>query len=86
LEPKAFCQKYARLTESDWGYKSNWERLLAHCCRISVKTVRTWGTAPDFENCPEVYRERLAQIDVLKQAEQILRQHQLHQDYLDTLE
>ncbi|MBD1867202.1 hypothetical protein H6F95_07785 [Cyanobacteria bacterium FACHB-471] len=85
MNPKNFCQKYARVPEGQWGYKGQWERLLAHCCQISIKTVRTWGTAPDFESCPPQYQARLAEIDALKTVEQVLRQQNLDQDSLNSL-
>jgi len=86
LDPEVFCQKYSRVPEGQWGYKGCWEKLLAHCCKISVKTVRTWGTAPNFEKCPPEYKARLAEIDALKVVEHILKQQKLDQQSLDSLE
>lgn len=86
LEPKAFCERYARLKEGEYGYKGNWNRLLAHALDISVKTVETWGSPPDFLDCPERYKKELARIDALLNAERILREHDLGEEYLKSLD
>ncbi len=86
LEAKAFCEKYARLKEGEWGWKGNWTRLLAHVLGVSIKTVETWGTAPEFTQCPERYKMELARINALKVAESILKEHELNQEFLDSLE
>lgn len=86
LEPREFCQKYARIKEGQHGYKAHWRKFIAHCCRVSIKTVYEWGAPPDFPELPEEYRYRLAEIDALKAAENILRRHNLHKEFLDTLE
>lgn len=84
LNPEQFCEKYAKKKKGEWGYRSNWNRLLAYVLDVSEKTVEMWGV--DFEACPEKYRKRLAEIDALKVAEQILKQHGLSQEFLDSLE
>lgn len=86
LEPRLFCEKYARMPEGEYGYKGNWVRLLAHTLEISVKTVETWGSPPDFPECTEKYQRELARIDALLQAEQILKEHGLSAEYLKRLE
>ena len=84
LNPEQFCEKYAKKKRGEWGYRSNWNRLLSYVLDVSEKTVEAWGT--EFEACPEKYRKRLAEIDALKVAEQILKQHGLSQEFLDALE
>jgi hypothetical protein len=86
LEPKAFCEKYARLREEEYGYKGNWTRLLAHVLDISVKTVETWGTPPDFPDCPDRYKREIARINALLQAEELLKAHNLNEEFLKKLE
>lgn len=84
LNPEHFCEKYAKKQKGEWGYRANWNRLLSYVLEVSEKTVEAWGA--DFENCPEKYRKRLAEIDALKTAEQILKRHGLSQEFLDALE
>lgn len=84
LNPEEFCEKYAKKQKGDWGYRASWNRLLAYVLDVSEKTVEAWGA--DFETCPEKYRKRLAEIDALKTAEQILKKHGLSQEFLDALE
>lgn len=86
LEPKLFCERYARMNEGEYGFKGNWVRLLAHTLEISVKTVDTWGSPPDFPDCPEKYKKELARIDALLHAEQLLKEHGLSSEYLKRLE
>jgi hypothetical protein len=84
LNPEQFCEKYAKKQKGEWGYRGNWNRLLSYVLDVSEKTVEAWG--PNFEDCPEKYRRRLAEIDALKTAEQILKRHGLSQEFLDSLE
>lgn len=86
LEPKAFCELYARMKEGEYGYKGNWVRLLSHVLGISHKTVDAWGTPPDFSRCPERYKRELSRIQALKIAEDVLREHELDREFLDRLE
>lgn len=86
LEPKQFCEKYARMKEGDYGHKGNWVRLIAHTLDISVPTVNTWGAPPDFPECPDKYKRELARIDALLNAEELLREHGLSAEYLKRLE
>jgi hypothetical protein len=86
LEPKAFCEKYARLKEGQYGYKGNWARLLAHVLDISAKTVETWGAPPDFPECPERYKRELARINALLLAEELLKKHKLTEEFLRELD
>lgn len=84
LNPETFCQKYAKKKKGEWGHKTSWNKLLAYVLDVSEKTVEAWGVS--FENCPEKYQKRLAEIDALKTAETILKQHGLSQEFLDSLE
>ncbi|MDF5731226.1 MAG: hypothetical protein PUP92_25300 [Rhizonema sp. PD38] len=84
LNPEKFCEKYAKKQKGEWGYRANWNKLLAYVLDVSEKTVESWG--PDFENCPEKYQKRLAEIDALKIAEAILKKHGLSQEFLDALD
>lgn len=84
LNPEIFCEKYAKKKKGEWGYKTSWKKLLAYVLDVSEKTIEIWG--PSFEDCPEKYQKRLAEIDALKTAEMILRRHGLNQEYLDSLE
>lgn len=84
LNPESFCEKYAKKKKGQWGYKTSWNRLLAYVLDVSEKTVESWGA--NFEHCPQKYCKRLAEIDVLKTAEAILKQHGLSQEFLDSLE
>ena len=84
LNPEIFCHKYAKKKKGEWGYRTNWNKLLAYVLDVSEKTVEAWGSS--FENCPEKYQKRLAEIDALKTAETILKQHGLSQEFLDSLE
>ncbi|HAA26472.1 MAG TPA: hypothetical protein DCE56_00805 [Cyanobacteria bacterium UBA8553] len=84
LNPEKFCEKYAKKQKGEWGYRASWKRLLAYVLDVSEKTVEAWG--PDYENCPEKYQKRLAEIDALKTAEQILKRHGLSQEFLDALD
>ena len=83
LDPSEFCRLYSKHPEGEWGHKGEWKKLLAYVLDVSGKTIDTWGT--NYEKCPEKYRKRLAEIHVLKIAEQTLRQHGLDQEYLDNL-
>ncbi len=84
LNPEHFCEKYAKKPKGEWGYRANWNRLLAYVLDVSEKTIEAWGT--DYEGCPDRYRKRLAEIDALKTAEQILKRHGLSQEFLDALD
>lgn len=84
LNPESFCEKYAKKKKGEWGYKASWNKLLAYVLDVSEKTVESWG--PNFDSCPEKYQKRLAEIDALKIAEAVLRQHGLNQEFLDSLE
>lgn len=86
LEPKQFCEKYARMKDGEYGYKGNWVRLLAHTLDISVPTVNAWGTPPVFPECPDKYKKELARIDALLKAEELLREHGLSAEFLKRLE
>jgi hypothetical protein len=90
LEPRQFCQKYARLKEGEEGYESVWRTLLGHCLNRSIKTIYRWGPPPEFPNVPERERpqieQRLAELNALKQSEEVLKRYNLHQEYLDRLE
>ncbi|WP_143467737.1 hypothetical protein [Leptolyngbya ohadii] len=86
MEPRKFCEKYARMKEGEYGYKGNWVRVLAHTLEISVKTVETWGTPPDFPKCDEKYKKELARINALLEAEQLLAEQGLNAEYLKRLE
>ncbi|PSB04942.1 hypothetical protein [Merismopedia glauca] len=84
LNPETFCEKYAKKKKSEWGYRASWNKLLAYVLDVSEKTVEAWGAS--FENCPDKYQKRLAEIDVLKTAEKVLVQHKLSQEFLDSLD
>lgn len=86
LEPGDFCRKYCIAKESEYPYKGKWARFLAYVLEISVKTVESWGSAPDFPRCDDRYKRRLAEIDALKTAEAVLRDYGLSQEYLEKLD
>lgn len=86
IEPRAFCQRYARLKEGEYGYKGYWTRFLAHCLKLSNKTVEGWGSPPEYPSCPERYKAELARINALKVAELLLEQQELTQEYLKRLD
>ena len=86
LEPRSYCEKYSRRKVDEYGYKGAWVRLLAHSLGISHKTVETWGSAPEFANCPDRYKKELSRIEALKVAEEVLRAHELDSEYLKKLE
>lgn len=84
LEPVQFCEKYASKKQGEWGYKGVWRRLLAYVLGLSEKAVEEWGDT--FERCPERHRKRLAEIDALKTAEDVLERHGLSKEFLKRLE
>ena len=84
LEPREFLNKYARLKEGEWGYKTNWERTLEYALGVSRKTVQSWGM-PEFEKMPQHHRHRLAELNALLVAEAVLESHGLGRAYLSQL-
>lgn len=70
LEPLDFCRKYSKYTPEQWGYKGQWNRLIARVLEISVKTVEGWGE--DFKECPERYKHQLDMVDALITAKETL--------------
>lgn len=81
LEPLDFCRKYSKYTSDEWGYRKQWNALIAKVLDISVETVKGWGDG--FKECPERYKRQLDVIDSLMQAEDVLRRHGLNRDNLE---
>lgn len=86
LEPKEFCEKYARLKEGQYGYKSNWKTLLAHVLELKGRSIEDWGPAPDYPNCQDFHKRRLEQIHALLTAEAVIKAQNLSAEYLRNLE
>lgn len=81
VQPSDFCRKYSRYTPDMWGYRKQWNMLLARVLDIGVSTVAGWGA--DFEECPERYKRLLDMADALMTAETALKKHGLSRDELE---